>query len=105
MILEAAGVHDVLAKSLGSSNAINVAGDDRRPALRLMRPDEIARRRGQVGRRGHAPRPAARTARPRRPSTSRWRCAEVRAKRVLQAEGASASEPVGDGGAQPRGRH
>ena len=33
-ILEAAGVHDVLAKSLGSSNAINVvARDDRRLAL------------------------------------------------------------------------
>ena len=32
-ILEAAGVHDVLAKSLGSSNAINVVPrDDQRPA-------------------------------------------------------------------------
>ena len=45
-ILEAAGIHDVLAKSLGSSNAINVA---RRPCGTgsLRRPDDVARLRGK----------------------------------------------------------
>ena len=38
-ILEAAGIHDVLAKSLGSSNAINVArGDDAGSAWRCAGP-------------------------------------------------------------------
>ena len=38
-ILEAAGIHDVLAKSLGSSNAINVAArDDAGPARRCAVP-------------------------------------------------------------------
>ena len=38
-ILEAAGVHDVLAKSLGSSNAINVSrGDDRRASRACAAP-------------------------------------------------------------------
>jgi small subunit ribosomal protein S5 len=45
-ILEEAGVHDVLAKSLGSSNAINVARATIAGLKALQRPDEIARRRG-----------------------------------------------------------
>jgi small subunit ribosomal protein S5 len=46
IILEEAGIHDVLAKSLGSSNAINVARATINGLKDLQRPDEIARRRG-----------------------------------------------------------
>ncbi len=45
-ILEEAGIHDVLAKSLGSSNAINVARATIEGLRSLQRPDEVASRRG-----------------------------------------------------------
>jgi small subunit ribosomal protein S5 len=45
-ILEEAGIHDVLAKSLGSSNAINVARATIEGLRALQRPDEVASRRG-----------------------------------------------------------
>ena len=45
-ILELAGVRDVVAKSLGSSNSINVAQATMAGLRALMRPDEVARRRG-----------------------------------------------------------
>ena len=45
-ILEAAGIHDVLAKSLGSSNAINVIHATVAALKSLKRPEEIAARRG-----------------------------------------------------------
>jgi small subunit ribosomal protein S5 len=45
-ILEEAGIHDVLAKSLGSSNAINVARATIAGLQNLQRPDEVAKRRG-----------------------------------------------------------
>jgi small subunit ribosomal protein S5 len=45
-ILEEAGIHDVLAKSLGSSNAINVARATIAGLQALQRPDEVAKRRG-----------------------------------------------------------
>ena len=45
-ILEEAGIHDVLCKSLGSSNAINVARATIAGLQSLQRPDEVARRRG-----------------------------------------------------------
>src|SRR5262250_377083 len=46
-ILEAAGIHDVLAKSLGSSNAINVARSVIEGLKMLKRPEDIARLRGK----------------------------------------------------------
>jgi len=46
-ILEAAGVHDVLAKSLGSSNAINVSRATIQGLQELKRPDEVAKLRGK----------------------------------------------------------
>lgn len=46
VILEEAGVHDVLCKSLGSSNHINVARATIAGLQALQRPDVIARRRG-----------------------------------------------------------
>ena len=45
-ILEAAGIHDVLAKSLGSSNAINVARATIQGLRALRRPDDVAKMRG-----------------------------------------------------------
>jgi small subunit ribosomal protein S5 len=46
IILEEAGIHDVLAKSLGSSNAINVARATIEGLRGLQRPDVVAARRG-----------------------------------------------------------
>ena len=46
-ILEAAGVHDVLAKSLGSSNAINVSRATIDGLRSLRRPEEVAALRGK----------------------------------------------------------
>ncbi len=45
-ILEEAGIHDVLCKSLGSANHINVARATIAGLQSLKRPDEIARLRG-----------------------------------------------------------
>ena len=46
VILEEAGVHDVLCKSLGSSNHINVARATIKALQMLRRPEEIAKLRG-----------------------------------------------------------
>jgi small subunit ribosomal protein S5 len=46
IILEEAGVHDILCKSLGSANHINVARATIDGLKQLQRPDEVAKRRG-----------------------------------------------------------
>jgi small subunit ribosomal protein S5 len=46
-VLEAAGVHDVLAKSLGSANAINVVHATVAALQMLEEPEEVAARRGK----------------------------------------------------------
>jgi small subunit ribosomal protein S5 len=45
-VLECAGVHDILAKSLGSDNAINVVHATVAALKLLQRPEEVAARRG-----------------------------------------------------------
>lgn len=45
-VLECAGVHDVLSKSLGSANAINVVHATVAALKQLEQPEEVARRRG-----------------------------------------------------------
>ncbi|ROO91137.1 SSU ribosomal protein S5P [Actinocorallia herbida] len=45
-VLECAGVHDVLSKSLGSSNAINIVHATVTALKQLKRPEEIAAKRG-----------------------------------------------------------
>lgn len=45
-VLECAGVHDVLAKSLGSPNAINVVHATVEALRMLEEPEQVARRRG-----------------------------------------------------------
>jgi len=47
-ILEMAGIHDIIAKSLGTSNAINVAHATIAGLRALRRPDEVARLRGKT---------------------------------------------------------
>jgi len=45
-VLECAGIHDVLSKSLGSSNAINIVHATVDALKRLARPEAVAARRG-----------------------------------------------------------
>jgi small subunit ribosomal protein S5 len=47
-IMELAGISDVLGKSLGSSNAINIAWATMRALQMLKRPDEVGRMRGKT---------------------------------------------------------
>ena len=45
-VLECAGIHDILAKSLGSDNAINVVHATVAALKSIQRPEEVAARRG-----------------------------------------------------------
>jgi len=45
-VLECAGVHDVLSKSLGSDNALNIVRATVKALQELERPEEVAARRG-----------------------------------------------------------
>jgi small subunit ribosomal protein S5 len=45
-VLECAGIHDVLSKSLGSDNAINIVHATVQALKNLQRPEEVAARRG-----------------------------------------------------------
>ena len=45
-VLECAGIHDVLSKSLGSDNAINVVHATVAALKQIQRPEEVAARRG-----------------------------------------------------------
>src|SRR2546423_10466845 len=45
-VLECAGIHDVLSKSLGSDNAINVVHATVEALKQIQRPEEVAARRG-----------------------------------------------------------
>ena len=47
-VLECAGVHDVLSKSLGSSNPINIVHATVTALKGLVRPEEVAARRGKT---------------------------------------------------------
>ena len=47
-VLECAGVHDVLSKSLGSSNPINIVHATVTALKSLVRPEEVAARRGKA---------------------------------------------------------
>jgi hypothetical protein len=60
-VLEAAGVRDVLTKSHGSNNPVNVARATMKALLELEPAEEVARRRSKSGllRKTHAGRPAA----------------------------------------------
>jgi small subunit ribosomal protein S5 len=46
-VLECAGIHDVLSKSLGSSNAINIVHATVKALKGLERPEQVAARRGR----------------------------------------------------------
>ena len=121
-VLELAGIRDVLAKSLGTTNPINMAQGGRSSALReLRRPEDVARARGKTHHRDPAvqapsraePRPPprrlpSRSPRPR-PSRGRGRAAPPRPRPSRRrgrgcAEAGRAEAETGRGRDAPRTR-
>jgi small subunit ribosomal protein S5 len=47
-VLECAGIHDVLSKSLGSDNALNIVHASVAALKKLERPEAVAARRGKT---------------------------------------------------------
>ena len=83
-VLECAGIHDVLSKSLGSSNTINIVHATVAALKQLEEPRAVAARRGLAyrGRRAGAP-PARRGRRPSR-RNSKGRCLMAARLKVTQ---------------------
>jgi small subunit ribosomal protein S5 len=48
-LIEAAGIHDILSKSLGSANKVNVVKATEAALKALVTPDQVSRRRGLAG--------------------------------------------------------
>jgi small subunit ribosomal protein S5 len=61
-VVELAGIHDILSKSLGSTNPINIVGATVDALRQLRRPEEIARLRGKTVRRVLGMEPRAKAA-------------------------------------------
>ena len=93
-ILEEAGIHDVLCKSLGSANHINVARATINGLQSLKRPDEIARLRGLERRGVRAQGPAQGLQRVRSAArSSPTRSADGGRCKVTQTRSAIGSKP------------
>ncbi len=75
-VLECAGIHDVLSKSLGSSNPINIVHATVAALQGLVRPEEIAARRGLT-------------------------LEQVAPAAMLRARASAAAAPVGSGAGAP----
>ena len=88
-VLECAGVHDILAKSLGSDNAINVVHATVAALKLLQRPEEVAARRGSPIEESHQPACCARVARAKRwlPPLHARECPAMAELKITQVRG------------------
>ena len=93
-VLELAGIRDVLAKSLGTTNPINMAKATVDGLKRLRRPEDVARERGKTIREV-LPSAARATTRRRAPPRQRPRLHAAAAAR--RSRGAEASRDHGEG--------